>query len=83
MPVSKVGDTLRLLQRTFQSENALLQTEGPLQQQLTREARSSLVQRVNQLGGLIEDYKLLSQSLDLDTRSPQFDDRANEILGIN
>ena len=76
-------DTLRLLQRTFQSENALLQTEGTLQQQLTREARSSLVQRVNQLGGLIEDYKLLSQSLDLDTRSPQFDDRANEILGIN
>jgi hypothetical protein len=76
-------DTLRLLQRTFESENALLQTEGPLQQQLTREARSSLVQRVNQLGGLIEDYKLLIQSLDRDTRSPQFRDPMNEILGIS
>jgi hypothetical protein len=77
-------DTLRLLQRTFESENNLLQTnEGPLQQQLTGPARSAMVQRVNRIGGLIEDYKLLVQSLDRDTRSPQFRDPMNEILGIS
>jgi hypothetical protein len=77
-------DTLRLLQRTFESENNLLQTnEGPLQQQLTGADRSDMVQRVNRIGGLIEDYKLLVQSLDLDTRDPEFRDPMNEILGIS
>ena len=77
-------DTLRLLQRTFELENNLLQTnEGPLQQQLTGPDRSDMVQRVNRIGGLIEDYKLLVQSLDRDTRDPEFRDPMNEILGIS
>jgi hypothetical protein len=76
-------ETLNLLLRTYGTENALLQTEGPLETQLTRTDRSNLVLRVSQLEGLIGDYQSLIQSLDRDTRSPQSDDRMNEILGIN